>query len=282
MRLSPAFICGSTIDFTLITNYNGTNAAQTFSFSVPTAPPLNTTTTLDTTAPSNGVNYTASTGTQTGRLVRTGVGSSCGTAKANPGLNDTTPNRRYDAYTFTALSSGCYTVTVTQGASLLYTAAYSGSFVPATPNTNFLADPGSSSTSMSYSFDAVAGQTYTIVVHEVTVGAGVGQSYTLNLSGPPLAGGCTVYAGPTAAAVSVSGSVRTSAGTGLRGAAVTMIDANGQLKTVVTNSFGSYSFDNVLAGQSYVVRASSKGYTFRPRALLVTDTLTNVDFINGQ
>jgi hypothetical protein len=74
-------------------------------------------------------------------------------------------------------------VTVNQGASDLYTAAYAGSFVEANPGTNFLADPGFSSPSMTYGFNVAAGATFVVVVHEVNPGAGIGQSYTLNVDG---------------------------------------------------------------------------------------------------
>ncbi|MBV9242355.1 MAG: carboxypeptidase regulatory-like domain-containing protein, partial [Acidobacteria bacterium] len=282
-RVGQGFICGAPIDFTFTTDYNGTSAAKTFTFTIQTSPPVNVSTTLDTTAPANGLNYTAATGTQTGREVRTGVGSTCAGNKAAPGLNDSTPNRRYDSYTFTALSTGCYTVTVTQSSTLLYSVAYNNSgYLPATPNTNFLADPGSSTTTMTYSFNVTAGQNFTVVVHEVTVGAGIGQNYTLSLSGPPLAGGCTTYAGPSAAAVTISGRVITANGAAIRGATVSLTDTQGAQRSAITNAFGYYSFDNVQSGQTYLMRALARRYIFTPRSVNVTDSLTNVDFIDGQ
>jgi hypothetical protein len=195
IKLESSFVCGTPINFTLTVNYNGTNAANTFNFTIATLNQVNVSTTLDTTAPPSSSLYTATTGTQTGRLSRSGVGSTCAAAKANPGViaGDTTA-RRYDAYTFTALSSGCFTVTVTQSGTALYSAAYSsGGFVPATPSANFLADPGSSTATMTYSFNVTAGQNFTVVVHDVTPPAGVGQNYTLNISGAPVAGSCTTY-----------------------------------------------------------------------------------------
>ena len=193
-KLGAGFVCGSTIDFTLTVNYNGTTAAQTINFTVATIPPFSVTTTLDTTAPPTAPEYTATTGTQTGRLARSGVASVCGTAKAAPGLTVTTGARQYDAYTFTATSAGCITVTLASTAGTnIYSAAYNSTgFVPSNPNTNFLADAGSSGASVSYGFNVTAGQTFTVVVHEVNVGGGIGTNYTLSLSGP-INRGCQTF-----------------------------------------------------------------------------------------
>jgi putative transposon-encoded protein len=144
-------------------------------------------TTLDTTPPSLPAGaISATTGTQTGRLSRSGVSSGCGTAKANPGIiaGDTTA-RQYDAYTYAnnTIDILCVTVSVNQTGTELYTAAYgAGGFVPANPATNFLGDPGSSSATMSYSFDVPPNSNFTIVVHDVTPPAGIGKSYNATLS----------------------------------------------------------------------------------------------------
>ena len=143
-------------------------------------------TTLDTTPPPTNPDYTATTGTQTGRLARNGVSSSCATPKATPALQDSTAGRRYDAYIFTASAAGCITVTLssTNGATL-YSAAYnSAGFVPTNVQTNYLADPGTSGQLTSYSFNVTAGQAFTVVVHEINVGGGNLVPYTLSLGGP--------------------------------------------------------------------------------------------------
>ncbi|HEY0404541.1 MAG TPA: FG-GAP-like repeat-containing protein [Pyrinomonadaceae bacterium] len=145
-------------------------------------------TTLDTTPPAVPAGaISATTGTQTGRLSRSGVASGCGTPKANPGIiaGDTTA-RQYDAYTYTNSSPVdilCVTVSVNQTGTALYTAAYgNGGFVPANPATNFIGDAGSSSATMSYSFDVGPLSNFTIVVHDVTPPAGIGQAYNVNIS----------------------------------------------------------------------------------------------------
>jgi hypothetical protein len=90
-------------------------------------------------------------------------------------------------------------------------------------------------------------------------------------------GSITILA-PTAAAVSVSGNVFVPGGAGLRNATVTITDAAGNSRSVVTSSFGSFQFDDVMSGDSYVVRVISKRYKFAPRVVQVTDSLTGVDF----
>jgi hypothetical protein len=82
---------------------------------------------------------------------------------------------------------------------------------------------------------------------------------------------------PTAANVSVSGRVLSSVGAGVRAARVTFTDENGLARSVVTNTFGRYSFSDLPSGRTYVATAASRGITFSPRAVVVNDTLTDVD-----
>jgi len=79
--------------------------------------------------------------------------------------------------------------------------------------------------------------------------------------------------------VSVSGRVTTPSGLNLRNAVVGMTDSAGIKRTAVTSSFGIYSFDNVLPGDTYIIGVSSKRYRFAARTMLITDNLTNVDFV---
>jgi hypothetical protein len=190
ISLAETFPCGAPVNFTLTVNYTGGGSPQVINVALNTGNPPAIPTALDTTSPPPGAGYLAVTGTQTGRLTRNGVGSSCGIAKPAPGLNDSTVGRRFDAFTFTASATGCITATLTNPGLNLYFAAYnSAGYVPTNPNTNFLADPGTSSATSTFSFDVTAGQQFTIVVHEVNVGAGLGINYTLNLAGP-VAGVC--------------------------------------------------------------------------------------------
>ena len=83
----------------------------------------------------------------------------------------------------------------------------------------------------------------------------------------------------TAAGVEVSGRVMTPDGRGLRNATVTITDSKGVQRTATTGSFGSYSFEDVEAGSSFVMGVTSKRYRFSSRVINVTDSLTNVDFV---
>jgi len=128
----------------------------------------------------------ASDPTQTGSLNRNGVVSSCAAPKSSPGLLTNVGVRHYDSYTYMN-SSGfgeCVTVTLTQtsGAGQIFTAAYLGSFNPADPTTNYLADPGGSAPpTTAYSFFVPAGQTAVVIVHEVDPDGCIACTYTVTL-----------------------------------------------------------------------------------------------------
>jgi hypothetical protein len=85
---------------------------------------------------------------------------------------------------------------------------------------------------------------------------------------------------PTAAGVSVSGRVMTANGNGIRNVIVTLADASGLTRRAISSSFGYYRFDDVEAGQNYVISVRSKRFTFAnpTRILSVQDELTDVDF----
>src|SRR5262249_47016568 len=136
-------------------------------------------------APAPGV--TTSTGLQTGRLLRDGVPSVCGTQKATPTLLDSI-TRRYDSYAFDTCQNSvtsCVSVTL-QGVNAinLFSAAYSPSFNPADIQKSYRADAGFSNGIVSYSFDVPGGkQSFAVDVHEVPAGGGVGTQYTLSVNG---------------------------------------------------------------------------------------------------
>lgn len=130
-------------------------------------------------------------GTQTGRLTRNGVVSSCASPKTCPGLNDSTV-RAYDAFSFSnsQCSDVCVTATLNTactGSNYLFMVAYLGAFVPSNLCTNYLADIGSSPSGapLSMTFTVPAGATFTLIVHEVTAGAGCAQGYILTVDGLP-------------------------------------------------------------------------------------------------
>jgi len=156
----------------------------------PTATPTATPTASPTCTPIvvNGV-IDLTDPTQTDRLFRDGIPSTCAAPKVCPGpFGDPTP-RHYDSYTFTNDTGSTQCVTVDMdamtcvGTNFIFGAAYLGSFDPTNLCTNYLADSGSSpNPTGTFSFDLANGQTVVIVVHEVDPNAGC-VGYTLTVSG---------------------------------------------------------------------------------------------------
>ncbi|HEX9931059.1 MAG TPA: choice-of-anchor Q domain-containing protein [Pyrinomonadaceae bacterium] len=91
----------------------------------------------------------------------------------------------------------------------------------------------------------------------------------------------TAPLGTTAAAVSISGRVMTASGRGIGNVRLTLTDTNGQIRTAMTTSFGYYRFDNVLVGETYILLAVGKRYTFSQslRVLSINGETDAVNFI---
>jgi hypothetical protein len=138
----------------------------------------------------------ASDTVQEGRLGRTGVVSSCGTAKACPGILGT-GNRRYDVLTFpngplAACASVSLTATNATAGGAILSVAYLNAYVPPTPGntgticTNYLGDPGASpafNATNTFSVDVPANHTLVVVVEETNGMQTPGSTYTLQVSG---------------------------------------------------------------------------------------------------
>ena len=56
-------------------------------------------------------------------------------------------------------------------------------------------------------------------------------------------------------------------------------DASGEARRARTNSFGYYRFDNVPAGQDYVISVSSKRYSFQPKTVFLYEDLVELNFV---
>lgn len=84
---------------------------------------------------------------------------------------------------------------------------------------------------------------------------------------------------PTAAQVSLSGRVTSGKG-GVANARMTLTNSQGVSRSVMTNSFGNYRFDQVNSGETYIIGAAAKGYTFSQpnQAITVNDSLTGINF----
>ncbi len=86
----------------------------------------------------------------------------------------------------------------------------------------------------------------------------------------------------TASAVRISGQVFNPTGTGLSRAMVSMTDANGNVRTVMTNHFGYFSFDNVDSGNSYLFNVRHKSHIFAPQLIAVSNEINNMRFFPSQ
>lgn len=78
--------------------------------------------------------------------------------------------------------------------------------------------------------------------------------------------------------ITLAGRVTGPTGLALRNVTVTLVDSRGNRRSVTTSSFGSFTFLDVIPGESYFMTVASKRYRFTPRSLQSTSSLVNVDF----
>lgn len=83
--------------------------------------------------------------------------------------------------------------------------------------------------------------------------------------------------GTTAAGATVSGQVTTGR-RGLNRAIVYLQGQDGSMRIMRTNPFGYFQFEDVEAGQTYIVSVMSKRYQFVPQVITVTGALDNLLF----
>jgi hypothetical protein len=83
---------------------------------------------------------------------------------------------------------------------------------------------------------------------------------------------------PTAASVSITGRVFAEKDRGLVNAVVLLTDASGNSRTARTSAFGYYFFDDIQAGQTFIVTVSSKRFRFGPQIITVIDAVTDLNF----
>jgi Carboxypeptidase regulatory-like domain len=89
---------------------------------------------------------------------------------------------------------------------------------------------------------------------------------------------------PTAASVSVVGRVLTSSGRGIRNVRITLTASSGEIRTVISSSFGYFRFNEVLAGETYIFSVFAKRYTFKQPTLVVSvnEDLTDLNFVASE
>ncbi len=87
-----------------------------------------------------------------------------------------------------------------------------------------------------------------------------------------------VSAGTTAGEGSITGRVLDDQGRGTR-ARVSVLGANGVVRTALTNPFGYFHLTELEVNELYVLQVSHKRLTYEPRTINLFDQLTDVDFI---
>ncbi len=94
-------------------------------------------------------------------------------------------------------------------------------------------------------------------------------------------GAFEVQLAPTAATVSIGGRVTTMSGRGIVNVRLTLTDSNGQVRTATTTAFGYYRFEDVQVGETYILSASGKHYTFSQplQVLNINEETDAIDFI---
>lgn len=86
---------------------------------------------------------------------------------------------------------------------------------------------------------------------------------------------------PTAATANIGGRVLSANGQGIANARITITDSTGNSQTISTNSFGYYTFRQVLAGDTYILTARHKRYNFsQPTQIVsVSDDRDDINFV---
>lgn len=106
---------------------------------------------------------------------------------------------------------------------------------------------------------------------------------TLNeIPSTPVDGQVTLISGTTAADVAVSGRVVNQGGSPISKARLFLRDSHGNTWIVLTNPFGYYQFQDIPAGETYVLAADAKRYTFQQRVITVGDAITDLDLVSDQ
>ena len=86
---------------------------------------------------------------------------------------------------------------------------------------------------------------------------------------------------PTASSVTIGGRVLTASGRGINRAVVTMIDAQGENRTAITNQFGYYRLADVAPGETYTLSVKAKRYRFarKTQTLTVLQAVNDINFV---
>ncbi|MEJ7623894.1 MAG: carboxypeptidase regulatory-like domain-containing protein [Pyrinomonadaceae bacterium] len=104
----------------------------------------------------------------------------------------------------------------------------------------------------------------------------------VNQPNPARGGGAVRFLPPRVIAppATVSGLVTTPDGRGLRNAVVSLLNnSTGVKSTVLTSSFGAFTFNNVATGASYTISVNSRRYRFSAQQRTINGDLSDVNFV---
>ena len=291
VNTSPAFVCGTSINFTLTVSFAGGSSVLNFTVGSCTVPPTVVSGSLD-----------ASDTVQEGRLGRNGIASGCGTAKACPNIFGT-GNRHYDVLTFpNGPGAACATITTTAPAGSatmpIIPVAYLNSYVPPGVGTggnicvNYLGDPGGSpNTVNTFSVNVPALATLVVVVEEANASQPSGSAYSVQVSGLVGNGVGNGPCPPPANLVSAASRV-TQGGAGSFDINMPLAGSSGVEDRIASNYTAVFTFDipvtsgtvTVLSGTATVGAITFSGNEMRADLSGVTDVqnvVLHTENING-
>ncbi|MBK6749167.1 MAG: hypothetical protein IPG67_03955 [Acidobacteria bacterium] len=84
---------------------------------------------------------------------------------------------------------------------------------------------------------------------------------------------------PTAASASIAGRLTSADGRSLGRVSVIVTDSEGNARRAISSAFGYYKVEGLLVGQTYIVSAQSKQYTFTPRTISLGEDAVGFDLI---
>jgi len=84
---------------------------------------------------------------------------------------------------------------------------------------------------------------------------------------------------PTAAGVSIEGRVVSVFGSPVGMSTVLLSDVEGNTRTAITNPFGRFRFEGVVAGRGYFIIAKAKGLSSDPRFINADQDVTGIELI---
>lgn len=87
------------------------------------------------------------------------------------------------------------------------------------------------------------------------------------------------FLAPTAASVLIGGRVTDFTGRPIPNVIVTLAGAAGPGRSTRTTTFGYFNFEDIEVGHTYIIAANHRRYSFVPTALVVNDSVTDIEIV---